>query len=28
MVAAWIGRTRLADNLPLAWDVAEPGTKY
>lgn len=22
MVAAWIGRTRLADNMPLAWDVA------
>lgn len=22
LVAAWIGRTRLADNLPLAWDVA------
>ena len=22
MVAAWIGRTRLADNTPLAWDVA------
>jgi pantoate--beta-alanine ligase len=22
MVAAWVGRTRLADNMPLAWDVA------
>jgi pantoate--beta-alanine ligase len=22
MVAAWIGRTRLTDNMPLAWDVA------
>ncbi|HEX2140941.1 MAG TPA: pantoate--beta-alanine ligase, partial [Candidatus Limnocylindria bacterium] len=22
MVAAWIGRTRLVDNTPLAWDVA------
>lgn len=22
MVAAWFGRTRLADNMPLAWDVA------
>jgi pantoate--beta-alanine ligase len=22
LVAAWIGRTRLTDNLPLAWDVA------
>jgi pantoate--beta-alanine ligase len=22
LVAAWIGRTRLADNMPLAWDVA------
>jgi pantoate--beta-alanine ligase len=22
MVAAWIGRTRLTDNVPLAWDVA------
>ena len=27
MVAAWIGRTRLADNMPLAWDVAEPVTQ-
>jgi pantoate--beta-alanine ligase len=24
MVAAWIGRTRLVDNTPLAWDVATP----
>jgi pantoate--beta-alanine ligase len=23
LVAAWIGHTRLADNLPLAWDVAQ-----
>jgi pantoate--beta-alanine ligase len=22
LVAGWIGRTRLADNMPLAWDVA------
>jgi pantoate--beta-alanine ligase len=22
LVAAWIGRTRLTDNMPLAWDVA------
>ena len=22
LVAAWIGRTRLADNMPIAWDVA------
>ena len=22
MVAAWVGRTRLTDNIPLAWDVA------
>jgi pantoate--beta-alanine ligase len=22
MVAAWVGRTRLTDNEPLAWDVA------
>jgi pantoate--beta-alanine ligase len=22
LVAAWVGRTRLADNMPLAWDVA------
>jgi pantoate--beta-alanine ligase len=22
MVAAWVGRTRLTDNMPLAWDVA------
>jgi len=22
LVAAWVGRTRLADNIPLAWDVA------
>ena len=22
MIAAWIGRTRLTDNMPLAWDVA------
>jgi len=28
MVAAWIGHTRLADNMPLAWDVAESVTKY
>jgi pantoate--beta-alanine ligase len=28
MVAAWIGRTRLTDNMPLAWDVAQPVTKY
>lgn len=28
MVAAWVGRTRLTDNMPLAWDVAEPVTKY
>jgi pantoate--beta-alanine ligase len=28
MVAAWFGRTRLADNMPLAWDVAETATKY
>jgi pantoate--beta-alanine ligase len=28
LVAAWIGRTRLADNMPLAWDVATMPTKY
>ena len=22
LVAVWIGRTRLTDNMPLAWDVA------
>jgi pantoate--beta-alanine ligase len=22
LVAVWIGRTRLTDNVPLAWDVA------
>jgi pantothenate synthetase len=22
LVAAWVGRTRLTDNMPLAWDVA------
>jgi len=22
LVAGWVGRTRLADNMPLAWDVA------
>jgi pantoate--beta-alanine ligase len=22
LVAAWIGRARLTDNMPLAWDVA------
>jgi pantoate--beta-alanine ligase len=22
MLAVWIGRTRLTDNMPLAWDVA------
>ncbi len=26
MVAAWIGRTRLTDVMPLAWDVAPPAT--
>jgi pantoate--beta-alanine ligase len=24
LVAAWIGRARLTDNMPLAWDVASP----
>jgi pantoate--beta-alanine ligase len=28
LVAAWIGHTRLADNMPLAWDVATIPPKY
>jgi len=24
LIAAWIGRARLTDNMPLAWDVASP----